>query len=168
MVSATCRLTAPPLTNLCSELINHSLRPISICHPTSPSSNNGAKFQVNCLISRLQRDFSHVKVWSIKSIGGFSGCLLYKEGRYEEALVKFNGAQQVVGYDPHLSYNVALCHYRWVVLKRNLIGSYSFFSIGLFSQTEGFRAVAEAHRRHNRARNTGASGIECGNANRRD
>ena len=40
------------------------------------------------------------------------GCLLYKEGRYEEALVKFNGAQQVVGYDPHLSYNIALCHYR--------------------------------------------------------
>ena len=26
------------------------------------------------------------------------GCLLYKEARYEEALVKFNGAQQVVGY----------------------------------------------------------------------
>eukprot|EP00095_Tigriopus_kingsejongensis_P001560 maker-scaffold137_size321222-snap-gene-2.22 protein:Tk01560 transcript:maker-scaffold137_size321222-snap-gene-2.22-mRNA-1 annotation:"tetratricopeptide repeat protein 30" len=40
------------------------------------------------------------------------GCLLYKEGRYEEALVKFNGAQQVVGYEPHLSYNIALCHFR--------------------------------------------------------
>ena len=26
------------------------------------------------------------------------GCLLYKEARYEEALVKFNGAQQIVGY----------------------------------------------------------------------
>lgn len=43
-----------------------------------------------------------------------SGCLLYKEGRYDEALVKFNGAQQVVGYDPHLSYNIALCHYRYL------------------------------------------------------
>ncbi len=40
------------------------------------------------------------------------GCLLYKEGRYEEALAKFSAAQQVLGYDPHLSYNVALCHYR--------------------------------------------------------
>ena len=40
------------------------------------------------------------------------GCLLYKEGRYEEALTKFNSAQQIVGYDPHLSYNVALCYYR--------------------------------------------------------
>ncbi|TRY80025.1 hypothetical protein TCAL_13467 [Tigriopus californicus] len=40
------------------------------------------------------------------------GCILYKEGRYEEALVKFIGAQQVVGYDPHLSYNIALCHFR--------------------------------------------------------
>ena len=26
------------------------------------------------------------------------GCLLYKEARYDEALVKFNGAQQIVGY----------------------------------------------------------------------
>lgn len=38
--------------------------------------------------------------------------MLYKEGRYEEALAKFNSAQQIVGYDPHLSYNVALCYYR--------------------------------------------------------
>ena len=45
------------------------------------------------------------------------GCLLYKEARYEEGLAKFNAAQQVVGYDPHLSYNVALCYYRWVLLK---------------------------------------------------
>ena len=41
------------------------------------------------------------------------GCLLYKETRYEEALAKFNAAQQIVGYDPHLSYNVALCYYRY-------------------------------------------------------
>ena len=40
------------------------------------------------------------------------GCLLYKEGRFEEALIKFNASQQIVGYDPHLSYNIALCHYR--------------------------------------------------------
>ena len=40
------------------------------------------------------------------------GCLLYKEARYEEGLTKFNSAQQIVGYDPHLSYNVALCYYR--------------------------------------------------------
>jgi tetratricopeptide repeat protein 30 len=42
-----------------------------------------------------------------------SGCLLYKEGRYEEALVKFHTSQQIVGYEPHLSYNIALCHYRF-------------------------------------------------------
>eukprot|EP00090_Calanus_glacialis_P007636 TRINITY_DN16078_c0_g1_i1.p1 TRINITY_DN16078_c0_g1~~TRINITY_DN16078_c0_g1_i1.p1 ORF type:complete len:651 (-),score=100.98 TRINITY_DN16078_c0_g1_i1:140-2092(-) len=39
-------------------------------------------------------------------------CLLYKEGRFTEALAKFNGAQQMIGYDAHLSYNIALCHYR--------------------------------------------------------
>jgi hypothetical protein len=49
------------------------------------------------------------------------GCLLYKEARYEEGLAKFNAAQQVVGYDPHLSYNVALCYYRRVLLIRQKI-----------------------------------------------
>ena len=39
-------------------------------------------------------------------------CLLYKEGRYTEALVKYTTAQQHIGYDTHLSYNIALCHYR--------------------------------------------------------
>ena len=39
-------------------------------------------------------------------------CLLYKEGRYSEALAKFSAAQQMIGYDAHLSYNTALCHYR--------------------------------------------------------
>ncbi|KAJ9591551.1 hypothetical protein L9F63_001905 [Diploptera punctata] len=40
------------------------------------------------------------------------GCLLYKEGRYEDALQKFSTALQVLGYNPQLSYNVALCYYR--------------------------------------------------------
>merc|ERR1719347_1291427 len=31
-------------------------------------------------------------------------CLLYKENRFQEALAKFLGAQQMVGYDAHLSY----------------------------------------------------------------
>ena len=32
--------------------------------------------------------------------------------RYSEALAKFSAAQQMIGYDAHLSYNTALCHYR--------------------------------------------------------
>ncbi|XP_049785625.1 tetratricopeptide repeat protein 30A isoform X1 [Schistocerca cancellata] len=40
------------------------------------------------------------------------GCLLYKEGRYEDALQKFTSAVQILGYNPHLSYNIALCYYR--------------------------------------------------------
>ncbi|XP_022256183.1 tetratricopeptide repeat protein 30A-like isoform X2 [Limulus polyphemus] len=39
------------------------------------------------------------------------GCLLYKEGRFEEACTKFTSAMQVEGYKPDLSYNIALCHY---------------------------------------------------------
>ncbi|XP_039281409.1 tetratricopeptide repeat protein 30A [Nilaparvata lugens] len=40
------------------------------------------------------------------------GCILYKEGRYDDALQKFNTALMILGYNPHLSYNVALCYYR--------------------------------------------------------
>ncbi|XP_039631100.1 tetratricopeptide repeat protein 30A isoform X1 [Polypterus senegalus] len=39
------------------------------------------------------------------------GCLLYKEGAYEEACKKFIGAIQVIGYQPDLAYNIALCYY---------------------------------------------------------
>ncbi|XP_029599272.1 tetratricopeptide repeat protein 30A isoform X1 [Salmo trutta] len=39
------------------------------------------------------------------------GCLLYKEGEYEEACKKFMSALQVLGYQPELSYNIGLCYY---------------------------------------------------------
>ncbi|ESO87397.1 hypothetical protein LOTGIDRAFT_127854 [Lottia gigantea] len=38
-------------------------------------------------------------------------CLLFKDGRYDEACQKFITAIQILGYQPHLSYNIALCHY---------------------------------------------------------
>ncbi|XP_075221413.1 tetratricopeptide repeat domain 30 isoform X2 [Lycorma delicatula] len=40
------------------------------------------------------------------------GCILYKEGHYDDALQKFSTALMILGYNPHLSYNVALCYYR--------------------------------------------------------
>lgn len=40
------------------------------------------------------------------------GCLLYKEGNYEEALNKFAVTLKNIGFRPYLSYNVALCYYR--------------------------------------------------------
>ncbi|NXY50563.1 TT30A protein, partial [Ceuthmochares aereus] len=39
------------------------------------------------------------------------GCLLYRQGRHEEASGKFSSAMQVLGYCPELSYNMALCCY---------------------------------------------------------
>ncbi|NXH15396.1 TT30B protein, partial [Bucco capensis] len=39
------------------------------------------------------------------------GCLLYQQGRHEEASTKFASAMQVLGYCPELSYNMALCCY---------------------------------------------------------
>ena len=39
------------------------------------------------------------------------GCLLYKEGRPLEACHKFQSSQQILGVNPHLSYNIALCYY---------------------------------------------------------
>uniref|UniRef100_A0AAQ4RIS5 Tetratricopeptide repeat protein 30 n=1 Tax=Gasterosteus aculeatus aculeatus TaxID=481459 RepID=A0AAQ4RIS5_GASAC len=40
-----------------------------------------------------------------------SGCLLFQDGKYEEACKKFSSAMQVLGYVPALSYNIALCFY---------------------------------------------------------
>ncbi|XP_056900033.1 tetratricopeptide repeat protein 30A-like [Takifugu flavidus] len=39
------------------------------------------------------------------------GCLLYQEGKYEEACVKFTSGVKLMGYIPALSYNIALCYY---------------------------------------------------------
>ncbi|XP_048200182.1 tetratricopeptide repeat protein 30A2-like [Perognathus longimembris pacificus] len=39
------------------------------------------------------------------------GCLLYKEGHYEAACSKFFGALKASGYQPDLSYNLALAYY---------------------------------------------------------
>ncbi|KAI5746150.1 hypothetical protein M8J77_000393 [Diaphorina citri] len=40
------------------------------------------------------------------------GCILYKEGKYDEALAKFTTALNTLGFEPHLCYNVALCFYQ--------------------------------------------------------
>ncbi|XP_056638530.1 tetratricopeptide repeat protein 30A [Diorhabda carinulata] len=40
------------------------------------------------------------------------GCLLYKDGNYEEALEKFTASLQNQGFIPSLAYNAALCYYR--------------------------------------------------------
>ncbi|XP_042581467.1 tetratricopeptide repeat protein 30A isoform X3 [Cyprinus carpio] len=39
------------------------------------------------------------------------GCLLHKEGEYEEACIKFMSSMNVLGYQPDLAYNIALCYY---------------------------------------------------------
>ena len=40
------------------------------------------------------------------------GCCLLKEGKFEEARQKFLDAQQALGYQADLAYNIALCYYR--------------------------------------------------------
>ncbi|OWR43126.1 intraflagellar transport protein 70A [Danaus plexippus] len=40
------------------------------------------------------------------------GCLLYKENQYEEALQKFSKSLNILGFNAHLHYNVALCYFR--------------------------------------------------------
>ncbi|KAF6203225.1 hypothetical protein GE061_003643 [Apolygus lucorum] len=39
-------------------------------------------------------------------------CILYKEERYQEALPRFSTALMTQGYNPHLSYSLALCYYK--------------------------------------------------------
>ncbi|KXZ54715.1 hypothetical protein GPECTOR_4g783 [Gonium pectorale] len=41
-----------------------------------------------------------------------TGCILFKEGKYEAARQKFNDAVQALGYQPELLYNIALCYYK--------------------------------------------------------
>ena len=48
------------------------------------------------------------------------GCILYKEGKYEEARVKFYDAMNAVGYDCELAYNISLCHYKMKQLAPSL------------------------------------------------
>ncbi|KAF8565337.1 hypothetical protein P879_01311 [Paragonimus westermani] len=40
------------------------------------------------------------------------GCLLYREGNYEEACRHFHQAIQILGFQPTLAYNIALCYYQ--------------------------------------------------------
>ncbi len=40
------------------------------------------------------------------------GCILYKEGEFEKARLKFNEAMQSLGYQADLAYNMALCHFK--------------------------------------------------------
>ncbi|KAJ3111684.1 Tetratricopeptide repeat protein 30A [Phlyctochytrium bullatum] len=39
-------------------------------------------------------------------------CLLFKEGKYEDACIKYAEALKISGYNAELSYNLALCHYQ--------------------------------------------------------
>ncbi|KAF1779373.1 Tetratricopeptide repeat-containing domain [Phytophthora cactorum] len=42
----------------------------------------------------------------------FDGAIEYKEGRYEAARAKFADALNILGYQPDLSYNIALCFFK--------------------------------------------------------
>jgi len=47
-------------------------------------------------------------------------CVLYKEGKYEEAKNKFLEAQKILGQTPDISYNIALCYYKLKQLAPSL------------------------------------------------
>ncbi|VDP88060.1 unnamed protein product [Echinostoma caproni] len=40
------------------------------------------------------------------------GCLLYREGNYEQACQHFQQASQTLGFQPTIAYNIALCYYQ--------------------------------------------------------
>ncbi|CAF3607143.1 unnamed protein product [Adineta steineri] len=74
-----------------------------------------------------------------------TGCVLYKEGKYDEALKCFTKAQQLTGYNSKVWYNIALCYYelkQYAQAVQHLgaivekgIKEYPELSIGM--QTEG-------------------------------
>ncbi|CAG02252.1 unnamed protein product, partial [Tetraodon nigroviridis] len=79
------------------------------------------------------------------------GCLLYQEGKYEEACKKFTSAMQVLGYVPALSYNIALCHYSLKMypqalkhvedIKNRGIKEHPELSVGMTSEGVDFHSV---------------------------
>ncbi|GAX75265.1 hypothetical protein CEUSTIGMA_g2710.t1 [Chlamydomonas eustigma] len=40
------------------------------------------------------------------------GCVMFKEDKYKVASTRFNEALSVIGYQPELQYNIALCYYK--------------------------------------------------------
>lgn len=46
------------------------------------------------------------------SVKNDEGCLLYQANMYEDALQRYAAALQAGGFNPHIAYNAALCHYR--------------------------------------------------------
>ena len=48
------------------------------------------------------------------------GCLLFKEGNFEEARMKFQGAMHSSGYQCDYAYNIALCYYKMKQLAPSL------------------------------------------------
>ncbi|TNM97102.1 tetratricopeptide repeat protein 30A isoform X2 [Takifugu flavidus] len=79
------------------------------------------------------------------------GCLLYQDGKYEEACKKFTSAMQVLGYVPALSYNIALCHYSLKMypqalkhvedIKNRGIKEHPELSVGMTSEGVDFHSV---------------------------
>uniref|UniRef100_H2RLP1 Tetratricopeptide repeat protein 30 n=1 Tax=Takifugu rubripes TaxID=31033 RepID=H2RLP1_TAKRU len=79
------------------------------------------------------------------------GCLLYQDGKYEDACKKFTSAMQVLGYVPALSYNIALCHYSLKMypqalkhvedIKNRGIKEHPELSVGMTSEGVDFHSV---------------------------
>jgi len=49
-----------------------------------------------------------------------TGCILYKEEKYEDARAKFNDALNSTGYQCDIAYNIALCYYKTNQLASSL------------------------------------------------
>jgi tetratricopeptide repeat protein 30 len=70
-------------------------------------------------IAYEQGELGNTKSFLEKHYGGtdpdvtvLQGCVLFKEGQYEEALAKFMEAQNALGFKPDLAYNIALTYYQ--------------------------------------------------------
>ncbi|KAI5646147.1 tetratricopeptide repeat protein 30A2 [Phthorimaea operculella] len=89
------------------------------------------------------------------------GCLLYKDNQYEEALQKFSRSLQVLGFNAHLHYNVALCYFRMkefpqalkhitLVIERG-IRDHPELAVGMQSETSEVKSVGNTLTLHETA-----------------
>lgn len=81
-----------------------------------------------------------------------------QEGRHEDALLKFTQALQVQGFDPHLSYNAALCHFKLkeFASAQKYIGNFTYRLVFFLVYNNN----NPRHSKYNRERNKGPSRAE--------
>ena len=86
------------------------------------------------------------------------GCLLFKEGKYEEAYYQYAEASKILGFQPELAYDMALCFYmkkQYVAALKNIaeiiergIKDHPELGVGMINEGLDVRSVGNSQLLH--------------------